>query len=82
MSLSDGAHENVLLDRLIAGIPIRLRDQAELVTGSFDVVVTKVNRVLRAQVQSEQIREVVDRVRQNSRPTDGNCCKTLSVPFL
>eukprot|EP00171_Calliarthron_tuberculosum_P002219 IDg2219t1 len=39
LALPKGVEEDVLLNRLKAGLPPRLRDQAHLVTGTFDEVV-------------------------------------------
>lgn len=48
LSMPNGVKEDVLLSRLKAGIPSRLRDQSHLATGSFNEVLTRLSRVLAA----------------------------------
>lgn len=79
--MSYGVHEDVLLSRPKAGIPIRLRDKAQLVTGTFDKVVKRVSRVSTAQALRKQIQGVVDGVGQSSQPTGGNRYKNYLCHF-
>lgn len=60
LALLNGMEDNVLLSWLKAGIPTRLRDQAQLITGSFDEVVSQLSRVSNAQMTSEAVREVYE----------------------
>lgn len=50
LSLPNGVTENVLLHRLKEGIPLRMKDQAHLVTGSFDEEYTRMRRVSTVQM--------------------------------
>lgn len=56
--LPNGDPGHVLLNRLKASIPTKLRDHAHLVTGSFDKGVTRLGRVSVAQIFLEHILEV------------------------
>lgn len=47
----------MLLNRFKAGIPGKLRDQAQLIAGYFDEVVTQLSRVAGAQMAREFVRE-------------------------
>eukprot|EP00171_Calliarthron_tuberculosum_P002217 IDg2217t1 len=66
LALPGGIQEDVLLNRLKAGIPGRLRDQAHLVSGTFDEVVSRLSRVSAAQMSREDIREVNEEVSPGS----------------
>ncbi len=58
LALPGGISEDVLLNRLKAGVPTRLKDQANLISGSFDVVVTKLCRLSAARQMREQVRNI------------------------
>ncbi len=61
LALPGGVKEDVLLNRLKAGLPPRLRDQANLISGSFDVAASRLSRLsTAAQVRGEQVREVLE----------------------
>ncbi len=45
LSLQDGVAEDVLLNRLKARVPVCPRDQAHLITGSFDEIVSRLRRL-------------------------------------
>ncbi len=63
--------EDVLLNWLKSGLPLRLRDQANLISGSFDVVASLLRRLsTAAQVRCKHVREVAeDAVSNSSRPS-------------
>ncbi len=71
LALPGGMKEDVLLNRLKAGLPPRLRDQANLISGSFDVVSSRLSRLsTAAQVRGEQVREAVeDAIANTPRPS-------------
>ncbi len=62
LSLQDGVAEDVLLNRLKARVPVCPRDQAHLITGSFDEIVSRLRRLSSAQVHREAVREVSETV--------------------
>lgn len=63
LALPGGVKEDVSLNRLKAGLSPRFRDQANLISGSFDVVANRLSRLsTAAQVRGEQVREVAEGV--------------------
>lgn len=58
LSLPTPIGNDILLNRLKAGIPSRLRDQAHIITGSYDEVVTRLGRLSAAQITREGVREI------------------------
>lgn len=59
LSLPVVTDEVILLNRLRARLPVKLQDQAALVSGSFDDVVSRVSCLSTAQItKTESIREV------------------------
>ena len=76
MSLPTPISNDVLQNRFKAGLPQKLEDQAVLVTGDFDTVVSAVARLSTAQQVStrEHVREVAERATQNTSTT--KACST------
>lgn len=60
LALPTPIDKDILLNRLKAGIPSRLRDQAHIITGSYDEVVTRLGRLSAAQMPREGVREIVE----------------------
>lgn len=58
LAIPNGIPEDVLMNRLKAGIPLRLREQAHLVTGTYDEVATRLGRLSTAQVIRETVQEM------------------------
>lgn len=60
MALPSPITNDVLLNRFKAGLPQKLQDQAVLVTGDFDTVISSVSRLSTAQKSSsrEPVREI------------------------
>lgn len=72
LALPGGINEDVLLNRLKAGLPTRLKDQANLITGSFDVVVSKLGVLSTAAQNREFVREVAEVPVQKPSNYSGN----------
>ena len=70
LALPNGMTEEIMLNRLKAGIPTRLRDQAQLITGSFDEVVSRLSRVSGAQLSRESVREISEEKTNNTSIMD------------
>ena len=59
LTIPDAIEEGIMLNRLKAGLPTRLQDQASLVPGGFDEVVSRLSCLSTAQmVKGEHVREV------------------------
>lgn len=70
--------DDVLLNRFKAGLPQRLQDQAVLVTGNFDTVVSSVSRLSTAQQSAP--RELVREVSEAHSPTGRQTLPAAKVP--
>ena len=71
MSLPAPISNDVSLNRFKGGLPQKLQDQAVLVTGDFDTVISALARLSTAQQVStrEHVREVAERTTQNASTT-------------
>ncbi len=69
LALPGGVCEEVLLNRLKAGVPTRLKDQAHLISEDFDVVVSKLSRLSSAAQTREAVREVKEDAPPGPAPT-------------
>lgn len=57
----------MLLNRLKEGITDRIRDQAHVITGSYDEVVTRLGRLSAAKIPWEGVRELEEKPRVGKR---------------
>lgn len=77
LALPNGLSEDVLLNWLKAGIPPKLWDQAHLVAGSFDDVVSKISRITAAQMTGEPVCGVGE---DDSQGNDDDRCANYILP--
>lgn len=74
MALPTPVDNDVLLNRFKAGLPQKLQDQAVLVMGDFDTVVSSISRLSTAQqsFHREQVREVIESAGGGPSQSSGN----------
>ena len=61
LALPNGMTVEVMLNQLKAGIPPRLRDQPQLITESFDEVVSRLSRVSSPHLNRESVRKISEK---------------------
>lgn len=72
LALSNGMPEDVLLHRHMEDLPVRLKDQVHLVTGSFGEVVTSWRRLFHAQIVWESVPEIPEEIHSTAEVASEN----------